>query len=279
MKVGLFINTQFQPGQSVAAHLPDLVAQTRAARDAGFKSLWFPHHFLTGPLQMLQIVPMMAYLAPHAEGMQIGPNILILPLLNPIQVAEESATLDVLTGGNYVLGVGLGYREVEFTAFNMSLKERAPRLEESIALIRRLWTEDNVTHKGRFYQVNDATLLPETGTRRWPANLDGRHRRTRHPTCRPHSRCLDDRPQHHVGRPRPTDANLSRGTGRPHSRLLPDGARMLRRRQPQDRIRGMPRRPAIQIRCVRLLGPVRPPELQPSRISPATASSSATPHS
>ena len=158
MKVGLFLNTQFQPGQNVAAHVPDLVAQTRAARDAGFASLWFPHHYLTGPLQMLQIVPMMAYLAQHAEGMQIGPNILILPLLNPVHVAEESATLDVLTGGNYVLGVGLGYREGEFTAFNMSLKERAPRLEESIALIRRLWTGEKVTHKGRFYEVNDHAI-------------------------------------------------------------------------------------------------------------------------
>jgi alkanesulfonate monooxygenase SsuD/methylene tetrahydromethanopterin reductase-like flavin-dependent oxidoreductase (luciferase family) len=158
MKVGLFLNTQFQPGQSVAAHLPDLVAQTRAARDAGFASLWFPHHYLTGPLQMLQIVPMMAYLAQHAQGMQIGPNILILPLLNPVHVAEESATLDVLTGGNYVLGVGLGYREGEFTAFNMSLKERAPRLEESIALMRKLWTGDKVTHKGRFYEVNDHAI-------------------------------------------------------------------------------------------------------------------------
>src|SRR6476661_1559458 len=116
VKLGLFINTQFQPGQSVAAHIPDLVAQTRAARDAGFKSLWFPHHYLTGPLQMLQIVPMMAYLAQHAEGMQIGPNILILPLLNPVHVAEESATLDVLTGG------------------------------------------EKVTHKGRFYEVNDHAI-------------------------------------------------------------------------------------------------------------------------
>jgi alkanesulfonate monooxygenase SsuD/methylene tetrahydromethanopterin reductase-like flavin-dependent oxidoreductase (luciferase family) len=158
VKVGLFLNTQFQPGQSVAAQLPNLIAQTRTARDAGFKSLWFPHHFLTGPLQMLQIVPMMAYLAPHAEGMQIGPNILILPLLNPVQVAEESATLDVLTGGNYVLGVGLGYRETEFTAFGLSLKERAPRLEESIALIRRLWTADNVTHHGRFYRTDNASI-------------------------------------------------------------------------------------------------------------------------
>jgi alkanesulfonate monooxygenase SsuD/methylene tetrahydromethanopterin reductase-like flavin-dependent oxidoreductase (luciferase family) len=158
VKVGLFLNTQFQPGQDVAAHVPDLVAQTRAARDAGFKSLWFPHHYLTGPLQMLQIVPMMAYLAQHAEGMQIGPNILIMPLLNPVHVAEESATLDVLTGGNYVLGVGLGYREGEFTAFGMSLKERAPRLEESIVLMRRLWSGEKVTHKGRFYEVTDHAI-------------------------------------------------------------------------------------------------------------------------
>jgi alkanesulfonate monooxygenase SsuD/methylene tetrahydromethanopterin reductase-like flavin-dependent oxidoreductase (luciferase family) len=158
VKVGLFINTQFPPGESVAARIPDLVAQVRTARDAGFASLWFPHHYLTGPLQMLQIVPMMAYLAHHAEGMQVGPNILILPLLNPVHVAEESATLDVLTGGNYILGVGLGYREGEFTAFNMSLKERVPRLEESITLMRRLWTEDKVTHKGRFYEVNDHAI-------------------------------------------------------------------------------------------------------------------------
>lgn len=158
MKLGLFLNTQFPPGVPVAPHVPDLVAQVRAARDAGFVSLWFPHHYLTGPLQMLQLVPMMAYMAQYAEGMQIGPNILILPLLNPVHVAEESATLDVLTGGNYVLGVGLGYRESEFAAFGMTLRERAPRLEESITLMRRLWTGEKVTYKGRFYAVNDHAI-------------------------------------------------------------------------------------------------------------------------
>src|SRR5208283_4645052 len=98
------------------------------------------------PMQMLQITPVMGYLAAHAQGMTIGPNILILPPLNPVHVAEEAATLDVLSGGNYVLGVGLGYREVEFEAFNIPLSERAPRLEESIALMRRLWTGEKVTH-------------------------------------------------------------------------------------------------------------------------------------
>jgi alkanesulfonate monooxygenase SsuD/methylene tetrahydromethanopterin reductase-like flavin-dependent oxidoreductase (luciferase family) len=135
-----------------------MVEQVRAARDAGFASLWFPHHWLTHPLQMLQITPVMGYLAAYARGMTIGPNILILPPLNPVHVAEEAATLDVLTGGNYILGIGLGYRQPEFDAFGVSLKERVPRFNESIALMRRLWTEERVSHHGRFYTVNDAGI-------------------------------------------------------------------------------------------------------------------------
>ena len=158
MRVGLFINTQFPEGVNLAERIPEMVAQVRAARDAGFASLWFPHHWLTHPLQMLQITPVMAYIAAHAQGMMIGPNILILPPLNPVHVAEEAASLDVLTGGNFILGVGLGYRPPEFDAFGVSLKERAPRFVESIALMRRLWTEERVSHKGRFYTVNDAGI-------------------------------------------------------------------------------------------------------------------------
>jgi alkanesulfonate monooxygenase SsuD/methylene tetrahydromethanopterin reductase-like flavin-dependent oxidoreductase (luciferase family) len=158
VKVGLFVNTQFPEGISLAERVPELVAQVRAARDAGFASLWFPHHWLTHPMQMLQITPVMGYIAAHAQGMTIGPNILILPPLNPVHVAEEAATFDVLTGGNYILGVGLGYRQPEFDAFRISLSERAPRFGESIALIRRLWTEDRVTHQGRFYAVDDAGI-------------------------------------------------------------------------------------------------------------------------
>jgi alkanesulfonate monooxygenase SsuD/methylene tetrahydromethanopterin reductase-like flavin-dependent oxidoreductase (luciferase family) len=108
MKVGLFINTQFPEGFNLAERVLEMVAQVRSARDAGFASLWFPHHWLTHPMQMLQITPVMGYVAAHAQGMTIGPNILILPPPNPVHVAEEAATLDVLTGGNYILGIGLG---------------------------------------------------------------------------------------------------------------------------------------------------------------------------
>lgn len=153
MRLGLFVNTQFPAGTVVPDRIPDLVEQVRTARDAGFRSLWFPHHYLTAPLQMLQIAPMMAFLAAEAKGMAIGPNILILPLLNPVHVAEEAATLDVLTGGNYIMGVGLGYRAPEFDSFGIPLAERAPRFSEAIRLMRRLWTEDRVTFDGRFSSV------------------------------------------------------------------------------------------------------------------------------
>jgi alkanesulfonate monooxygenase SsuD/methylene tetrahydromethanopterin reductase-like flavin-dependent oxidoreductase (luciferase family) len=183
MKVGLFVNTQFPAGDNVMARIPELVEQVRLARQCGFASLWFPHHYLTAPLQMLQMNTMMAYLLPEARGMTVGPNILILPLLNPVQVAEEAATLDVLSGGNYVLGVGLGYRAGEFEAFGVPLKERAPRLEESIALMRRLWTEDKVTHHGRFYSITDhgLSLKParKTGVPIWmAAQVDAAIKRT-----------------------------------------------------------------------------------------------------
>ena len=158
MKLGLFLNTQFRPGESVVTRVPDLIEQVRTARQSGFASVWFPHHYLAAPLQMLQLTPVMSYLLPEAKGMMVGPGILILPLLNPVHVAEEAATLDVLSEGNYVLGVGLGYRRAEFAAFGMELSERAARFNEAVALIRRLWAEDSVTHAGRFYQVQDCGI-------------------------------------------------------------------------------------------------------------------------
>ncbi len=158
MKLGLFLNTQFPEGDSLPARMPELAEQVRLARRSGFASLWFPDHYLIGPVQMPQPMPLMAWLLREAEGMTIGPNIRILPLLNPVMVAEEAATFDLLSGGRYVLGVGLGYRETEFTAFGVPIAERAPRFAEQVALIRRLFAEDSVTHEGRFYRVQEGRL-------------------------------------------------------------------------------------------------------------------------
>ena len=154
-KVGLYIGTQFPPGTDVAVALKDMSEQVRVARQSGFSSLWVPHHYLTHPMQMLAPVPMLSYLLRDAEGMTIGTNILIMPLLHPVHVAEDAVTLDLLSGGRYVLGIGVGYRDAEFQTFNVPLKERAQRMNESIEIMRRLWIEDKITHNGKIFQIND----------------------------------------------------------------------------------------------------------------------------
>ena len=75
--------------------------------------------------------------------------------------------------------MGLGYREPEFTAFDVPLSERAGRFVESIALMRKLWAGGKITHQGKFYTVKDARHQPEAGTQRRAADLRGRPGRTR----------------------------------------------------------------------------------------------------
>jgi alkanesulfonate monooxygenase SsuD/methylene tetrahydromethanopterin reductase-like flavin-dependent oxidoreductase (luciferase family) len=154
-KVGLYIGTQFPPGTDVAVALKDMSEQVRVARQSGLSSLWVPHHYLTHPMQMLAPVPLLSFLLRDAEGMTIGTNILIMPLLHPVHVAEDAVTLDLLSGGRYVLGIGVGYRDAEFQTFNVPLKERAQRMNESIEIMRRLWIEDKITHNGKVFRIND----------------------------------------------------------------------------------------------------------------------------
>jgi alkanesulfonate monooxygenase SsuD/methylene tetrahydromethanopterin reductase-like flavin-dependent oxidoreductase (luciferase family) len=78
-----------------------------------------------------------------------------MPLLNPVHVAEDAVTLDLLSGGRYVLGIGVGYREAEFDTFKVPLKERALRMDESIEIMRRLWTEDRVTYHGKIFKIDN----------------------------------------------------------------------------------------------------------------------------
>jgi alkanesulfonate monooxygenase SsuD/methylene tetrahydromethanopterin reductase-like flavin-dependent oxidoreductase (luciferase family) len=103
---------------------------------------------------------MLQRLAPEAEGLWLGTNLVLLPLHNPVEVAEVGAFLDVTTGGRFLLGVGLGYRTEEFAIFGVPMAERVSRLTEGVEIIRRLWTEDRVTHHGRYWRLDGVTIRP-----------------------------------------------------------------------------------------------------------------------
>lgn len=164
MRIGLFLTPQWQPGADLRRGFEELIEQARAARNSGFSSIFVGQHMVTGPaMQMFQTVPLMARLLPEIEGMQIGPGVMLLPMLSPVMVAEEGATLDWMSDGHYVLAGGLGYREEEFEAMGSRKSERASRLEESLVVIKRLWTEERVTHHGRYFHLSDvgASVRPK----------------------------------------------------------------------------------------------------------------------
>jgi alkanesulfonate monooxygenase SsuD/methylene tetrahydromethanopterin reductase-like flavin-dependent oxidoreductase (luciferase family) len=108
---------------------------------------------------MLQPVPLLARLAAEAGDLRVGAGILLLPLLNPVEVAEEAATLDVLTGGRFVLGVGLGYRDEENAAFGVPA-ERVRVFREKLDVVRRLLEGEEVTASGPGYRLEGARLAP-----------------------------------------------------------------------------------------------------------------------
>jgi len=157
MKFGLAIMNDFPPGVTAADRLPLLREQVRAASAAGIDSVWVLQHYL-GNMPTLQPVPLLSALAADAGSMFLGTNMFILPLRHPVGVAEEFATLDHITGGRAIAGFGLGYRENEFASFGVPMDERVSRYEESIALIRALWSGSPVTFQGRHFDVSDQRL-------------------------------------------------------------------------------------------------------------------------
>jgi alkanesulfonate monooxygenase SsuD/methylene tetrahydromethanopterin reductase-like flavin-dependent oxidoreductase (luciferase family) len=159
VRLGLFVSAQHPEEDDPAARLAEHIEQVRLARDVGFASIFAGQHFLPAPFQMLQTIPLLARLAAESGEMRVGAGILLLPLLNPVEVAEEAATLDVLTGGRFVLGVGLGYRAEENAAFGVP-RERIRVFNEKLEVVRRLLEGEEVTASGHGYALEGARLAP-----------------------------------------------------------------------------------------------------------------------
>jgi alkanesulfonate monooxygenase SsuD/methylene tetrahydromethanopterin reductase-like flavin-dependent oxidoreductase (luciferase family) len=187
-KFGIMIMPQHPRTDSPVKRFRETVELTRLARDAGFDSIACGHHFLSPPYQNLQSVPLLARLAADSGSMDLILSILLLPLYSPVQVAEDIASLDVMSEGRVVFGVGLGYRDIEYEAFNTSRRERIGRFTESLELIRRLWTEEEVTFSGKHFRLAKATCTIRPVRKPYPpiwiaANNDSAIARAAHLGC------------------------------------------------------------------------------------------------
>jgi alkanesulfonate monooxygenase SsuD/methylene tetrahydromethanopterin reductase-like flavin-dependent oxidoreductase (luciferase family) len=157
MRYGLFVSAQHPRGEHPGRYLGEHFEQVRFVRDNGFDSVFAGQHFLSDPFQMLQPMPLLARLAAESGELTIGSGVFLAALLNPIDLAEQVATLDIICGGRFVCGVGLGYRGVENMAFGLS-SHRARVLEEKLDAVRRLLEGERVTAVGQGFRLEEAKL-------------------------------------------------------------------------------------------------------------------------
>jgi alkanesulfonate monooxygenase SsuD/methylene tetrahydromethanopterin reductase-like flavin-dependent oxidoreductase (luciferase family) len=158
---GLVVRGQAERHEDISRRFQETLAFVRLADRLGFDSITKTAHYSAYPFQMLQMVPMLARFAAEAPRVRLNAGVLLLPLLSPLHVAEEFATLDVISGGKVILGVGLGYRDVEFKAFGVPRAQRVRRFEANLIAIKRLWTEEKVRMKAAHFELDDASCLPK----------------------------------------------------------------------------------------------------------------------
>jgi probable F420-dependent oxidoreductase len=146
---------------------PEIVAMARAAEESGFASVWVGDHLLyRGPERApWEAWTLLAALAASTERVDLGPLVACAGFHPPGVVAKMAATIDEVSGGRFVLGLGAGWNTAEFSAFGVPYDRRVARFAEAFTIIRGLLHGERVTLDGRFWQADDAVLLPEPAAR------------------------------------------------------------------------------------------------------------------
>lgn len=138
----------------------DALDQIAAAEGMGFDSVWLTEHHYCDDGYTPSPLVIAAAIASRTEKMRIGTNLIVLPVHDPIRLAEDAATLSILSGGRFDLGVGIGYREMEFDQAGRELKHRPSLIEESIEILRRAWTGEPINFSGKRFEIGDIRVTP-----------------------------------------------------------------------------------------------------------------------
>jgi probable F420-dependent oxidoreductase len=146
---------------------PEYLAMARAAEACGFDSIWVGDHLLyrdpeRGPWEAWTLL---GALAAATERVTLGPLVACAAFHPPALLAKMAATIDEVSGGRFVLGLGAGWNDVEFRAFGLPYDRRVARFEESFAILRGMLAGERVTLAGRFHAADDAVLLPDPARR------------------------------------------------------------------------------------------------------------------
>jgi probable F420-dependent oxidoreductase len=164
LKIGLLLPETEGQMNGETARWSDLAAMTRAAEDVGFDSVWITDHFIhrtetetRGPWEGWSLLSAMAAMT---ERVEIGPLVICTGFRNPALLAKMADTVDEISGGRLILGIGAGWNEPEYRAFGYPFDHRFDRFEEALTIIAGLLRDGRIDFKGTYYQARDCELRP-----------------------------------------------------------------------------------------------------------------------
>jgi len=181
MKFGLFsINMGVCVDPAIAAQV------ATSAEAAGFDSIWAGEHVVLpepqappSPLPahtpMLDPAVALSFVAAHTKKVRLGTGIIILPQRNPLVLAKELATLDVLSGGRLTFGIGIGYLKAEFDAIGAPFEKKGPRTEEYLKAMLAMWTMEKPEYRGEFVSFGGINAMPRPAQKPHPEIVFGGH--------------------------------------------------------------------------------------------------------
>jgi alkanesulfonate monooxygenase SsuD/methylene tetrahydromethanopterin reductase-like flavin-dependent oxidoreductase (luciferase family) len=160
MQFALFSHIPWPEGTEQRRIIEETIAEIQYGEELGFQSAWLAeHHFSRYGLGASSLL-LLSHIAARTQRIRLGTAILVPPLHHPIRLAEDTATLDLVSNGRLDVGFGRGSANYEYHGYNIDGQESQERFQETIRMVQHLWTMPEYSHKGKYFQVDRATLVP-----------------------------------------------------------------------------------------------------------------------
>jgi probable F420-dependent oxidoreductase len=169
MHFGIYSSIANPPhGEHLDRSIDEVIAEAQLAEESGFDACFFGEHhqdkdgFLPSPLIVATAV------AARTQRLKVGTSVILLPLHHPVHVAEDVITLDLVSKGRVILGVGIGYQAADFRAFGIPMEHRVALFEEGVEIIHKCWSGETFSFRGEYYTLEDIQIRPRPFQRPGP---------------------------------------------------------------------------------------------------------------